>query len=377
MRLAIVVLTRDGLALARKVREASTDEVAIFGPSCIVGRCGGAGLGAIFAAEEPGVFGWTGPLRRALPGIWSEFDGIIAVMALGIVVRMVGPLAIDKRRDPAIVAVDDAGRFAISVLGGHGARANELAVAVADAIGAIPVVTTASEAHALPAVDRLGADWGWAIERGENLTRVAAAVVRRERVAVWQDAGRDSWWRPFGTWPAHFTRLRSWDELPGLDAKALLVISDRVEPTDLPGKTTLVYRPPTLLAGIGCKRGTSCATIDAWIARTFAAFGYAEASLAAIATVTLKIDEPGLVACAAGRRVPLVAFPARQLADVPGIETPSERVRSKIGIAAVAEPSALLGAGASRLLVPKQTGPGVTLALARRVVPEGADYRPR
>jgi len=94
--------------------------------------------------------------------------------------------------------------------------------------------------------------------------------------------------------------------------------------------------------------------------------GLAEASLAAVATVMLKVDEPGLIAFARARGLPLVAFPADQIADQPGIETPSERVRAKVGIAAVAEPSALRAAGASRLLVPKQKGPGITLALARR-----------
>jgi cobalt-precorrin 5A hydrolase len=80
----------------------------------------------------------------------------------------------------------------------------------------------------------------------------------------------------------------------------------------------------------------------------------------------LKLDEPGLLDFARSRSLPLVAFPSEQLADHPGIETPSERVRARVGLPAVAEPSALRAAGATRLLVPKQKGPGVTLALARR-----------
>jgi cobalt-precorrin 5A hydrolase len=189
-----------------------------------------------FDAEEPGVFGWLGPLRRFLPTIWGEYDAIIAVMALGIVVRLVGPLAADKRRDPAVVVVDEAGRFAISVLGGHGAGANELARAVAEALGAVPVISTASDVHRLPAVDRIGRAWGWTIERAENLTRVAAAVVRRRTIAVWQDAGSPLWWEPFGPWPGHFVRLGGWDELPALRPSAVLVISDRLEPPGLPAE---------------------------------------------------------------------------------------------------------------------------------------------
>jgi cobalt-precorrin 5A hydrolase len=228
------------------------------------------------------------------------------------------------------------------------------------------VITTASEAQGVPAVDRIGRDRGWMIERAENLTRVAAAVVRRERVVVWQDAGDPDWYRPFGAWPDHFVRLETWNALDALDPAAVLVISDRIEPDALlPRDRTLVYRPPTLVAGIGCRRGTNRATLDDWANQVFTKQGLAIRSLAAVATVMLKLDEPGLVAFAAGRGVPLVAFPPEHLVDHPGIETPSERVRSKIGIAAVAEPAALRAAGASRLLVAKQIGPGVTLAVAR------------
>ena len=367
IRVAILVLSASGLELARRLRDARPGETVIYGPACVVGRCRGAEGGAVFAADEPGVFGWVGPLRKVFPAVWGEFDAIVAVMALGIVVRLAGPLAADKRRDPAVVVVDDAGRFAISVLGGHGAGANELAVEVAGALGAVPVVTTASEAQGIPAVDRIGREHGWRIERAENLTRVAAAVVRRERVAVWQDAGAADWWRPFGGWPGHFTRVSSWDEVDALDPAALLAVSDRALPEDhLPRDRTVVYRPPTLVAGVGCKRGTPRETIDAWAASVFEAHGLAAASLAAVATVMLKVDEPGLIAFAAGRGVPLVAFPAEQLDGQPGVERPSERVRARVGIPAVAEPAALRAAGVSTLAVPKQKGPGVTLAVARR-----------
>ena len=326
-----------------------------------------AGRALTFPTEEPGVDGWVGPLRKVFPTIWGEFDAIVGVMALGIVVRLAGSLATDKRSDPAVVVVDDAGRFAVSVLGGHGAGANELARAVARVLGATPVITTASEARGLPAVDLVGRDLGWKIERAENLTRVAAAVVRGETVAVWQDAGSPDWWRPFGPWPETFVKIPTWDDLATIEPAAVLVISDRVVPEDrLPIDRTVVYRPPTLVAGVGCKRGTTREAIEGWVAAVFASHGLAPGSLSAVATVTLKADEPGLIAFAASRGVPLVAFPPECLETQAGVETPSERVRSKIGIAAVSEPAALRAAGASKLLVTKQIGPGVTVAVARR-----------
>ena len=369
MKRTILVLSQSGLALARRLRAAWPDETTIYGPSCVVGACDArAAAGSlVFPTAEPGVWGWVGPLRAVFPTFWAESEAIVAVMALGIVVRLAGPLATDKRRDPAVVVVDDAGRFAISVLGGHGAGANELAVDVAALLGATAVVTTASEAQGLPAVDRIGRALGWAIERRENLTRVAAAVVRRETVAVWQEAGpRDAWWRPFGHWPAHFVRFDNWDGLAALDPAALLVISDRIDAETFLADRTVVYRPPTLVAGIGCKRGTPAATIAGWVEEVLGREGWALGSVSAVATVTLKADEPGLLAYAESLGVPLIAFTPDELDGYPGIETPSDRVRGKIGIAAVAEPSALRASGAARLLVPKRIGPGVTVALARR-----------
>ena len=302
------------------------------------------------------------------PTFWGEFDAIVGVMALGIVVRLAGPLASDKRTDPAVVVVDDAGRFAVSVLGGHGAGANELARDVARVLGATPVVTTASEARGLPAVDLVGRDLGWKIERAENLTRVAAAVVRGQTVAVWQDAGATDWWRPFGAWPENFVRLerlgRPRRDRPGRRPGHLR-----------PGRARRTACRPTGRSSTGRRRswrgsaasgGRPARRSTPGSITVFSAHGLAPGSLAAVATVTLKADEPGLIAFAAGRGVPLVAFPPEELADQPGIETPSERVRSKIGIAAVAEPAALRAAGAAKLLVTKQKGPGVTVAVARR-----------
>lgn len=365
-RTSIVVLTEAGLALARRLRAAWGGEFRILGPSCVVGSCVATGDGArIFPAAEEGVFGWRGPLRAVFPTIWNESDGIVGIMALGIVVRLTGPLATDKRRDPAVVVVDDAGRFAISVLGGHGAAANEMAKAVAATVGAMPVITTASDSWMYPAPDVIGRELGWKIERTENLTRVAAAIVRGEKVAVYQDAGSPAWWLPFGPLPDHVVRINAWEDVKALDPKALLVISDRLETDDPLPEHTVVYRPPTLVAGIGCKRGTTADAIDRFVAKVFARRGLSAASLAAVATVTLKADEPGLIAFARARELPLVAFAPEELADQPGVESPSERVRSKIGIAAVAEPSALRAAGANHLLVPKQIGPGVTVAVAR------------
>src|SRR5262249_11301779 len=182
---------------------------------------------------------------------------------------------------------------------------------------------------------------GWKIERRDDLTRVMAAAVRGEPVGVYQDAGRADWWQPFGEWPASFRRLTSWPP-PG-DWAGLLAISDRLLPA-VDRVPCVLYRPPSLVLGVGCKRGVLCPEIEATFQHVCRAHGFAPLSLGAVATAALKGDEPGLREFAAGRGVPLHTFSLEELAGVADLPTPSPAVRKKVGVWGVAEPAAMLAA---------------------------------
>jgi cobalt-precorrin 5A hydrolase len=333
--LAIVALTPRGAALGRRLADA-------------------LGRGDVVLARDAA--------RQALADLYQAGRPLVCVMALGIVVRIVGPLTRDKTAEPPVVVVDEAGRFAVSVLGGHGAGANALAEEVARALGAVPVVTTASEALGRPAVDLLGRRLGWKIEPDGALTAVAGAVIRGDSVAVYQDAGCRQWWQDFGDWPAMFHRVETW---PQDGWAAALVISDRLLPAS--PVPTVTYRPPTLALGVGCRRGVPCAEIEELFEQVCHAHGLAPLSLWVVATVSLKAEEPGLIDFARRRGVALQAFGVDELAAVTPLPTPSAAVQARIGIAGVAEPAALLAAGAAELLVPKQKGRRVTMAVARRL----------
>jgi cobalt-precorrin 5A hydrolase len=299
-----------------------------------------------------------GDARNRLGDAFRAGRPLVGIMALGIVVRILGPLATAKQADPPVVVVDEAGRFAVSVLGGH-AGANDLARQVAAALGATPVITTASDSLGLPAVDLIGQSRGWVIESREQLTEVAAAVVRGELIAVYQDAGSPDWWREFGEWPDTFHRVPNW---PQGCWSAVLGISDRVVPPL--AYPAVIYRPRTLVLGVGCRRGVTGAEIEALFQRVCAAQAFSPLSLGIVATVSLKADEPGLLEFARRHEVPLQSFTVEELAGVGELPTPSEKVREKIGILGVAEPAAMRAAGTRRLLVPKVKSDRVTMALA-------------
>jgi cobalt-precorrin 5A hydrolase len=333
---AIVALTPGGLNLARRLAQA-------------------LGRGQPLFIQDSA--------RSTLENLFRGGRPLVCIMALGIVVRILGPLAQNKDTDPPVVVVDEAGRFAISVLGGHGAGANELARQVAAALGAVPVITTASEALALPAVDLIGRDWGWKIEQPENLTRVAAAVIRGENIGVWQTVGRRDWWQPFGSWPPTFQTITTWP--PEGNWAGLLVISDR-QVSVIEHCPTLIYRPPTLVLGVGCRRGVPCAEIEGMFQDLCRTQRLAPLSLGAVATAAIKAGEPGLQEFARHHEVPLVSFGIDELARVAPLPTPSETVKAKIGIYGVAEPAAILAAGTTTLIVPKCRGQRITMAVARK-----------
>ena len=189
----------------------------------------------------------------------------ILIMATGIAVRFVSGLPEDKRTDPAVVVIDEAGRFAISLLGGHEGGANALAYRVANMVGGIPVITTATEA---------------------------------------------------------------------------------IKP---------------LVLGIGCRKGASAESIEQEVLRALQNRSMNE--VREVATIDLKADEPGLLEFCERHGLPLRVFTREQVASHAYVTQESEWVQKNIGLPGVCEPCALLASPRGRLIVSKQTGSGVAVAL--------------
>ena len=316
--------------------------------------------------ERAGVNIWARPLKDLLRRLFAEYGRLVLFGSVGIWVRLVAPLARDKHGDPAVVVVDDAGRFAVSLLSGHLGGANDLARRVADLLGAEPVITAGSEALGTLAVDLLGRELGWRLEMAQNVTRVSAAVVNGETVGLLQEAGEPDW-RPRGRpLPANWLRVSTLEELAASRCQAALIITDRtISGWEDALPPSVVYRPRSLVVGVGCNRDTSAEEIAAAVAQALEGQGLALASIRKLATVDLKRDEQGLQRFAAGLGVPVEYYSPQQLSSVAGTPNPSEAVMRCVGTTGVCEPAALLGSGASTLVVPKLKTPNVTVAVAR------------
>lgn len=309
-----------------------------------------------------------GALADTVRARWSEVDALVLFAATGAVVRIVAPLLGTSTPDPAVVTVDDAGRFAVALVGGHRAGANALATEVAGLLGAEPVITTATDVTGTVALDQL-----------------PGMVAHGDRAAV----GR----RLLDAQPIALHRRTTWP-VPALDdltvdpdADAAVVIDDHrcpwcpagpdaapprsaapLAPPALPtAGPTVVVHPPSLVVGVGCATDATPADVAEAVASALDRAALSWSSVAEVATIDRRRDHPAIVAL--GR--PVTALPAPTLADVP-VPTPSAVVARTVGTPSVAEAAALAAAGAdATVVVPKQVTARATAAVARRARPVG------
>lgn len=333
------------------------------------------------------------PLRPVIGQIFGEYRRLVLFMPVGAAVRLVAPLLQHKHHDPAVVCVDDVGRFAVSLLSGHLGGADVLAREVADALGATPVITTASHVKNTLAVDMLGREYGWELEADSNsVTRVSAAVVNGEPVAVLQDAGERDWASGDISMPASLKFCASPQELEDCHCSAALVISDREAP--ISGSVAspaieapvVIYRPRSLVVGMGCRRGVSMEHLEELLIDVFRQHNLSLKSIYCIATASIKRDEPGILALAEKYSVPVVCYSAGELNSLfdanggnepivravasssPGSATltKSQAAHRLLGVWGVSEPAALLASGAGGLLVNRRKTDRATIAVARK-----------
>jgi cobalt-precorrin 5A hydrolase len=278
-------------------------------------------------------------------------------MAAGIVVRGIAPYLKSKATDPAVVVVDEAGRFAVSLLSGHLGGANDLAREVARVLGGTAVITTATDVQGLPALDVWAAAHGLTIENLPEVRVIQMALLEGRPVRVVDPQGFLS--GPVSEHPERFIPEPDLDRaLAGRGPTVYAGIRERSWPPEW-----LRLRPRNLVAGMGCHKGTPGAELVDFIKRTFVQEALCLLSLKALATIEAKKEEPGLQMIARSLGVELLWFTAAELKAIP-VPNPSPRVARHLGVLSVSE-AAALKAGGVELIVPKRKAPNATLAVAR------------
>lgn len=309
---------------------------------------------------------------------WEASDALLFVGAAGIAVRAIAPHVASKANDPAVVAIDEVGRFAVPLLSGHLGGANELAQTVARAAGAIPVITTATDVRGVWAVDTWARCAGLAVSNPAAIKRVSARLLSGGRVALYSDM-------PISGQPPEGVDIASdraradiiVSSFAGANAGASVRAAEttgEVVPAGETGKPAGVRAQapapeplrlvvPCIVAGIGCRRGACAEAIEEAFLLACGQAGISPSAVREAATIDVKAHEEGLLAFCRARDIPLATYSAEELSQVEGSVSPSDFVRATVGVDNVCERAALADGG--ELIFPKLAHGGVTVAFSK------------
>ena len=360
-RISVISFTENGRCLAREVQNCFKEwDIHCFTQEEI---------------KEQGLARWTKEQME-------QRNTLLFIGACGIAVRAIAPNLVNKLQDSAVLVIDEMANYVIPILSGHVGGANELACMLAKRIGAVPVITTATDINGKFAVDVFARKNGLKIADRELAKEISAELLTGRKVGFFTDF----LWNgtlPKGLCEEQFcdrniqitintdslkgsskkrAKKEGYDTETGAEQKEI----DRSEMRS-EGKAVLRLVPPVIILGIGCRKGTPAGQIQSAIHQLLKEQNLHPLSIAAIATIDLKKEEPGLLAAAETLQIPVICYSSEELAAVPGDFTESAFVKQITGVGNVCERAALKAARerGGYLVCHKTVYDGVTVAAAR------------
>jgi cobalt-precorrin 5A hydrolase len=349
-KVAILAITKNGILIALSLKK-QFPSWKIFAPSK-------------FSNNDSQIEWFEDPTTVKTGELFKTNEALICIFSLGAVIRLVAPHMKDKKTDSAVVVIDDTGKFAISTLSGHLGGANHLTEDIAKVLGATPVITTAADVNKTIAVDLVGKEFGWKIDDDSTVTRVSAFMVNEEKIGIYQDVGEKEWWAPKKEFPKNVTVYNSFEELKNSKSRGYLIVSDKeIEDKELLNNA-VVYRPKTLVVGVGLHWDTNKETIKEGIEFCMKKFKISQKSIARFASIKKEDNVVGLQELAKEWNVPVDYFEKEQLAQI-AIPNPSETVQAFEGTPSVSEASALRSSNGKLVVEKQKFPPNLTVAIAR------------
>ena len=293
--------------------------------------------------------------------LFKSNDAMICLFSLGAVIRLIAPHIKDKKTDPAVIVIDDKAQFVISVLSGHLGGANELSNDIAQKINAVPVITTAADVNKTIAVDLVGKEFGWRIDGDDTVTKVSAFMVNKEKIGVFQNVGSRDWWKK--EFPKNVFKYDSFDELKNSQSKGFLIISDQVF-DDKILENAVVYRPQTLVVGVGLHWDTSKETIKGGLETSLQKFNLSSKSIARFVSIKKEKDIVGLIELGKEMNIPIEYIDREELATI-DTPNPSKTVQTFEGTPSVSEAAAIKSSQGELVVEKQKFPPNLTIAIAR------------
>jgi cobalt-precorrin 5A hydrolase len=296
-------------------------------------------------------------VKKYFPILFSEYDAIVAIMASGILVRSIAPLVESKVTDPAVLNIDDNGKFVISTLSGHLGGANELTGKISSLISATAVITTSTDVNRKLGIDVLARDLYLSIDDTKQILYFNKAILEGREISLTVNPNKN------------FSYLFDYLNRNTLEIDVSIYYSSKVNPDEIHVSLDdheMILKERKVVVGIGCRRGKEFKFILDGFNKSLEELNMLPSRVNMLASAEIKKDEKGILELSEKLEIPvefvdidkLKLFESRDVSK-------SDFVYSKFGIYGVCEPSALIMAGFDSKLIYKKTSyNGVTISVA-------------
>ena len=344
---SVLAITKNGINIGEKLKELFPNW-DIFVPSKL-------------SNENKSIIWYSEPTSDKIIELFKNSNALICLFSLGAVIRLIAPHLKDKKTDPAVIVIDDKTNFVISVLSGHIGGANELTQEISEKLNALPVITTAADVNKTIAVDLVGREFGWKIDDETTVTKISAHMVNAEPIGVFQQTGNKKWYKEL---PKNVTIYNSLEELKKSNSKAHLIISDTIIDNEL-AQESVIYRPQSLVIGIGLHWDTTKDTIKDGIEHCLKKFNLSSKCIAKLVSIKKPEDVQGLIDLGKEMQIPVEYVNREELAEII-TPNPSSTVKAFEGTASVSEAAAIKISNGELIVEKQKFPPNLTVAIARK-----------
>jgi len=347
-KVSVLAITKNGINIGEKLKELFPNW-DIFVPSKL-------------SNENKSITWYSEPTSDKIIELFKNSNALICLFSLGAVIRLIAPYLKDKKTDPAVIVIDDKTNFVISVLSGHIGGANELTQEISEKLNALPVITTAADVNKTIAVDLVGREFGWKIDDETTVTKISAHMVNAEPIGVFQQTGNKKWYKEL---PKNVTIYNSLEELKKSNSKAHLIISDTIIDNEL-AQESVIYRPQSLVIGIGLHWDTTKDTIKDGIEHCLKKFNLSSKCIAKLVSIKKSEDVQGLIDLGKEMKIPVEYVNREELAEII-TPNPSSTVKAFEGTASVSEAAAIKISNGELIVEKQKFPPNLTVAIARKI----------
>ena len=345
---SVLAITKNGINIGERLKELFPNW-DIFVPSKL-------------SNENKSITWYSEPTSDKIIELFKNSNALICLFSLGAVIRLIAPYLKDKKTDPAVIVIDDKTNFVISVLSGHIGGANELTQEISEKLNALPVITTAADVNKTIAVDLVGREFGWKIDDETTVTKISAYMVNAEPIGVFQQTGNKKWYKEL---PKNVTIYNSLEELKKSNSKAYLIISDTIIDNEL-AQESVIYRPQSLVIGIGLHWDTTKDTIKDGIEHCLKKFNLSSKCIAKLVSIKKSEDVQGLIDLGEEMKIPVEYVNREELAEII-TPNPSNTVKAFEGTASVSEAAAIKISNGELIVEKQKFPPNLTIAIARKI----------